>query len=1382
MSSIRSRRSRIFYLFGFALLLFCFGAAGCGGGDSKEAPPSNGSTPKFSLSLPKGILAPAPGSDLILTARAIVDPGTPGARTVDLIVDLSANRVSGVIEGVPAGSHTVEIQYFLNQVQVATITLTADVVPGQDNPVTVAPASIHYVETVSDALFVAKSDDLSIAIFDHYSTLAGGRVAAAPTRLLKGPNTGIAGPSAGSLFVDPLKGGLYLADTQADSVRIWSRAATANGNIPPDRVLAGSETQLFQPNGIAVDSFRGRLYVVIRTGEILIWNEADTLTGNIPPAAVINGGLDVANHPLYLDVKNDLLYVADGTRVLVFEKLSRLTGNQDVAPVRTIRIADLSQAGLAVDPVRDLLFVSSQEADGKIHRVAGASSASGDVAPEVTLAGAETGLNQTTALALSGNVLMALNQGGSEVRVWHQANQIKADASPTQILAWSSPAAPVALFYAGTQNGDRDQAQQTLEIQKSGNGHGTVTSDLPGINCGTTCSALFGVGEMVTLTAAAEGGSIFSGWGGACSGTDLCVVTMDAAKTVTATFNDTQGPTAPTGLTTTATGASQINLTWTASTDNGEVAGYLVERCQGSGCSNFAQIATTTVTTYNDIGLLPSTSYRYRVRATDTAGNLGGYSSVAGATTAANPVLKVIKSGTGAGTVTTSPAGINCGATCSASFVSGTSITLTASAETGSTVASFSGECAGTAVTCKFNITTDATVTVTINDTQPPTVPTGLTATALSSGTQINLVWTASTDNIGVTGYQIQRCPGTTSCTTSFTQIGTSTSASFNDTGVTNGTAYRYRVRAVDAAGRLSSFSNIATATTPDTAVPSAPTDLRATPSSSTQINLSWTASTDNVGVSGYWIERCQGVGCNSFSRVNSSLVVTTSFNDTRLSENTSYSYRVQAADGAGNLSAYSAVVGATTLDSTPPVISSVNAGNITGTGATIAWTTNEAADSQVEYGTTTAYGSSTLVNTSLVTNHSVPLAGLLSQTVYHYRVKSKDAAGNPATSADFTFTTLDTTAPNISNVASSNITSSGATISWTTDEASDSQVEYGTTTAYGSSTSLNTTLVTNHSVALSGLLPQTLYHYQVKSRDASGNLAVSSDFTFTTAAPPDTTPPTISNVVSGNITATSVTITWTTDEASDSQVEYGTTTSYGSNSLLDTSNVTSHSVTLSNLSGSTLYHYRIKSRDSAGNLATSGDFTFTTTDITSPTVPSNLTATMVNGTLPDLSWTVSTDNIGVSGYWIERCQGAGCGDFTRINNSLVTAANYSDTSLTPGASYRYRVQAADAAGNLSAYSNIAEVFTLKVIINPALGAEGHVTGPGIDCGTGLNQSDCSEVYTSGTQITLTAEQVGLSTFSGWSGDCTGTTATCDLLMNSDKSVQADFTLLGIGP
>src|SRR5262249_6376908 len=160
---------------------------------------------------------------------------------------------------------------------------------------------------------------------------------------------------------------------------------------------------------------------------------------------------------------------------------------------------------------------------------------------------------------------------------------------------------------------------------------------------------------------------------------------------------------------------------------------------------------------------------------------------------------------------------------------------------------------------------------------------------------QINLSWGASTDNVGVTSYLVERCQGA-GCTT-FTQVGTPTATTFSDTGLTAGTSYSYRVRATDAAGNLSPYTNVASATTTavDTSPPTQPGTLTATAVGSAQVNLAWGAATDNVGVTNYLIERCQGATCSSFAQVATS--TTTTFNNTGLTAGTSYSYRVRATD-----------------------------------------------------------------------------------------------------------------------------------------------------------------------------------------------------------------------------------------------------------------------------------------------------------------------------------------------------------------------------------------------------------------------------------------------------------------------------------------------------
>jgi fibronectin type 3 domain-containing protein len=194
------------------------------------------------------------------------------------------------------------------------------------------------------------------------------------------------------------------------------------------------------------------------------------------------------------------------------------------------------------------------------------------------------------------------------------------------------------------------------------------------------------------------------------------------------------------------------------------------------------------------------------------------------------------------------------------------------------------------------------------DDTTPPSVPVGLIATALSS--QISLSWNPSTDDVRVIHYKILRCYNPTNCTPA-TRVGSPTSTSFIDSNVMIGVAYRYTVSAVDAKGNTSAPSVVATAKIPDTIPPSVPTGLTAAAVSFRRIDLSWTASTDNVGVTSYRVERCLGATCTNFTEVATR--TGTSFPSNGLAANTTYRYRVRAVDAAMNFSSYSTIVVATT-------------------------------------------------------------------------------------------------------------------------------------------------------------------------------------------------------------------------------------------------------------------------------------------------------------------------------------------------------------------------------------------------------------------------------------------------------------------------------------
>ncbi|MBI5286287.1 MAG: PKD domain-containing protein [Deltaproteobacteria bacterium] len=321
----------------------------------------------------------------------------------------------------------------------------------------------------------------------------------------------------------------------------------------------------------------------------------------------------------------------------------------------------------------------------------------------------------------------------------------------------------------------------------------------------------------------------------------------------------------------------------------------------------------------------------------------------------------------------------------------------------------------------------------------------------------------------------------------------------------------------------------------------------------------------------------------------------------------------------------------------------------------------------------------------------------LIDGFTYYFAVTSYDTSGNESSysnEVNKTISSSDTTPPQTSGVYASNITTTTATINWTTDELSDTQVEYGTTISYGNFTTLNIQLVTSHSQALNVLSPSTLYYYRVRSRDSSGNLTVSTGYTFTTSAITDTTPPVISNVQVTNITSSSVTIAWTTNEASTSQVEYGFTSSYGSLTNLDSNLVTTHSVNITGLSSYTNYNFRVRSKDVTGNEALSGNYTFTTSNL-SPTITS-FSANPVTGITPlSVNFTVSTSD---SDGYITKYEW----DFDGDGNYDRDTAGVLNTSFiyTNAGAYNARVRVTDNGG-ASTVSNTVTITVQSPVNQP---------------------------------------------------------------------------------
>lgn len=380
---------------------------------------------------------------------------------------------------------------------------------------------------------------------------------------------------------------------------------------------------------------------------------------------------------------------------------------------------------------------------------------------------------------------------------------------------------------------------------------------------------------------------------------------------------------------------------------------------------------------------------------------------------------------------------------------------------------------------------------------------------------------------------------------------------------------------------------------------------------------------------------------------VNQSGITGTSYTlGSALSQNTNYYWRVQAVNSSGSSLSPTRSFTTGSTNNAPSTPSSVSSATFTGaasssslTGATLTATLADPDDNeQVRYrlqiatdnlfsglvvdyrsafgnegGVTYTYGEETgtyLVGTATTT---------LPVNDYYVRIRTEDdAAASSAWStvsgiAFYIIDAPDTTAPTISSISVAALATSTARITWTTNEAASSRIDYGTTSGYGTA-STSAALVTSHSLGFTGLTPATVYHYRVQSVDAASNTATSSDLTFTTDSLPDTTAPGISGI-SVDPESDSVTVYWTTDEAASSIVEYGPSSTYVSSTTeSDTSpRVTSHTVVISGLEPCVTYHYRVVSRDASNNEVEGNDNSFTTKDCVGDAVVTSQTATSVS-------------------------------------------------------------------------------------------------------------------------------------------------------------------------
>lgn len=588
----------------------------------------------------------------------------------------------------------------------------------------------------------------------------------------------------------------------------------------------------------------------------------------------------------------------------------------------------------------------------------------------------------------NGNVLENyFNENTSTFQYVAQLNQIRKNNEAlrkgTQREMWS--AQNLYAFSRRIDSGTKLGEEVISVFSNASSGTQTVTIPLRAestLAVGTVLTNQLNTSETVTI---ASGGA---------TGKQITVsVGANSSKIYAKQITDSVAPSVPTNVTATVqNGAVKVN--WTASTDNVGVTGYEVYR-------DGVKIGTSASTSYTDNSFTPETTQSYAVKAYDAAANLSALSAAASVLTpTGNSVTIYYKQGYTSpyihyrpvgGTWTTAP-----GVSIPAAEVAGyNKITINIGAATQLEAAFNNGSGAwdsnngsnylfGTG-TWTYTPTGSITAGGPVVDTTPPSIPQNVTATAASSA-YATVAWTASTDNIGVTGYEVYR---------NGVKVGTSASTTYTDNGLTAQTTYTYTVKAYDAKGNLSDASTAVSVTTPEAPAGNSVTIYYKQGYTSPKIHYrpaggTWTTS---PGVS---IPAAEVAGYNKITiNIGTATQLEACFNngsgtwDSNNGSNYFFGVGTWTYTPTGSITAGGPVI--PIVDTTPPSIpQNVTATAASSVAATVAWT---ASTDNVGVTGYEVYRGGVKVGTSASTTYTD--SGLSAQTTYTYTVKAYDAAGN---------------------------------------------------------------------------------------------------------------------------------------------------------------------------------------------------------------------------------------------------------------------------------------------------------------------------------------------------------------------------------------------------
>ena len=469
----------------------------------------------------------------------------------------------------------------------------------------------------------------------------------------------------------------------------------------------------------------------------------------------------------------------------------------------------------------------------------------------------------------------------------------------------------------------------------------------------------------------------------------------------------------------------------------------------------------------------------------------------------------------------------------------------------------------------------------------------------------------------------------------------------------------------------------------PDTVPPSVPTGVAGTSDNPNATGITWNASTDNVGVAGYYVLRNGSIAATA---------ATLYYQDTGLTTSTTYTYTIEAFDLGGNVSAPSLPISVTTKDVVPPS----TPGNLVATPAncqkvTLTWspsTDNEGVGSYLVFWGISPGALAQVARTSS-TNTSYTSYPLTCGATYYYGVEAVDTSGNvSAMSAIVSVTTpMPPTPP--AGLAAAPASTTNVGLTWSAATSGGLPIQYYHVFRGSSAANLGQVATTGQtSYTDNSANPSTTYFYAVQAVDTGFDVsALSGAVSATTPAPPSA--PT--NLAFTPLSDSSIGLTWSPAVSGGLPIKnYRVYRGTASSNLTQVAVDPQTGYNDSSVSAGTTYYYAVAAADSAGDLSPMSAI-LPVAVTSAPSAPAGLGATPVSAVKIGLTWSAAVSGgLPIRNYSVFR--GASPANLSQV--ATVGQPAYNDTSASPATTYYYAVQATDTGGDVSAMSATVSATT----------------------------------------------------------------------------------------